>query len=224
MSAAAGALRHGRGILFLSLACAAGGLFAALRLPKGVYPEVTFPREQVVASLAGAPASTVLAGITRPLEAELATVPGVERVQSKTIRGAVELSLFFSPDTDMEKAHPLVLARLAESRGALPPETEVVAERVLASSFPILSFNFEGPYPASQLYGLANYTVRPALSGLPGVGLVTVQSSDIPEIQVLLDPARLDAVHLTPNAVADRLKAANKVQAVARLTDRRQKE
>lgn len=219
MSAAAAALRHGRGILFLALACAAGGLFAALRLPKGVYPEVTFPREQVVASLAGAPASTVLAGITRPLEAELSTVPGVERVQSKTIRGAVELSLFFSPDTDMEKAHPLVLARLAEARSTLPPETDVVAERVLASSFPILSFNFEGPYPASALYGIANYTVRPALSGLPGVGLVTVQSSDVPEIQVLLDPARLDAAHLTAPAVADRLKSANKVQAVARLTD-----
>ena len=219
MSAASAALRHGRAILFLSLACAAGGLFAALRLPKGVYPEVTFPREQVVASLSGAPASTVLAGLTRPLEAELSTVPGVERVQSKTIRGAVELSLFFSADTDMEKAHPLVLARLAQARSGLPPETEVVAERVLASSFPILSFNFEGPYPASQLFGLANYTVRPALSGLPGVGLVTVQSSDVPEVQVLLDPARLDAVHLTPPAVADRLRTANKVLAVARLTD-----
>ena len=203
----------------MAVAAAAGGMLAGSRLPKGVYPEVTFPREQVVASLAGAPAATVLAGITRPLEAQLSTVPGVEQVRSKTIRGAVELSLFFSPDTDMEKAHPLVLARLAEARATLPPETGIVGERVLASSFPILSFNFEGPYPPSQLYELAQYTVRPALSGLPGVGVVTVQSSDIPELQVLLDPARLDSAHLTPNAVADRLKGANRVQAVARLTD-----
>ena len=219
MSAADLALRHGRGILFLSLAAAAAGLVAASGLPKGVYPEVTFPREQVVASLSGAPAATVLAGLTRPLEAALATVPGVEQVRTKTIRGAVELSLFFSPDTDMAQAHPLVLSRLAELRSSLPAETELQAERVLASSFPILSFNLEGPYPASQLYQIAQYTLRPALSGLPGVGLIGVQSSEVPEVQVLFDPQRLAAAHLTIPAVADRLRAANKVQTVARLTD-----
>ncbi|MGZ6126055.1 MAG: efflux RND transporter permease subunit, partial [Myxococcales bacterium] len=114
MSAAAFALRHGRGILFVAVACAAAGIWAAARLPKGVYPEVTFPREQVVASLSGAPAATVLAGLTRPLESALASVPGVETIRTRTIRGAVELSLFFSADTDMAQAHPFVLSRLAE--------------------------------------------------------------------------------------------------------------
>src|SRR5882724_8257780 len=219
MSAAALALRHGRALLFISAAAAAGGLWAAARMPKGVYPEVTFPREQVVASLPGAPPATVLAGLTRPLEAQLATVPGVEQVRSKTIRGAVELSLFFSPDTDMEKAHPLVLSRLAEARVSLPPGAEIEAQRVLPSSFPILSLNVEGPYPPEKLYEIAQYTLRPALSGLPGVGLVTVQSSDVPETQVLLDSGRLSAAHLTVPQVADRLRTANRVQTVARLTE-----
>ena len=222
MSAAALALRHGRALLFISAAGAVGGLWAATKMPKGVYPEVTFPREQVVASLPGAPPATVLAGLTRPLEAQLATVPGVEQVRSKTIRGAVELSLFFSPDTDMEKAHPLVLSRLAEAQQGLPQGSEVVAERVLPSSFPILSLNVEGPYPPQKLYEIAQYTLRPALSGLPGVGLVTVQGSDIPETEVLLDPQRLSAAHLTVPQVADRIRAQNKVQAVARLSGEHQ--
>src|SRR5262249_42737957 len=89
MSAAALAIRHGRALLFISAAAAAGGIWAAAAMPKGVYPEVKFPREQVVAELAGAPAATVLAGLTRPLEASLASVPGVEQVRSKTIRGTV---------------------------------------------------------------------------------------------------------------------------------------
>ena len=222
MSTAAMALRHGRALLFVSAAAATGGLWASASMPKGVYPEVTFPREQVVASLPGAPAATVLAGLTRPLEAELASIPGVTQVRSKTIRGALELSLFFSPDTDMEKAHPLVLSRLAEARSSLPPETDLVAERVLPSSFPILSMNVEGPYPPQQLYEVAQYTLRPALSGLPGAGLVTVQSSDIPETQVLLDPSRLQAAHLSVPMVADKLRAQNRIQAVARLSDAHQ--
>ncbi len=220
MSAAALALRHGRGILFLSVAAALAGLVVAGRLPKGVYPEVTFPREQVVASLPGAPAELVLAGVTRPLEAALASVPGVEQVRSKTIRGATELSLFFSADTDLAQAHPLVLARLSEARSSLPPEVDITSERVLASAFPILSLNVEGDLPAPQLYEIAQYTLRPALSGLPGVGAVTVQSSDVPEVQVLLDPARLLAARLTVPQVAERLRNANSVQTVARLADR----
>jgi multidrug efflux pump subunit AcrB len=222
MSAAALALRHGRALFFIAAAAAVGGLWAATKMPKGVYPEVTFPREQVVASLPGAPPATVLAGLTRPLEAQLATVPGVEQVRSKTIRGAVELSLFFSPDTNMERAHPLVLSRLAEARAGLPPEADLVAERVLPSSFPILSFNIYGPYPPQKLYEVAQYTLRPALSGLPGVGLVTVQSSDLPETQVLLDPQRLAAAHLSVPVIADKLRAQNRVVAVARLSGEHQ--
>ncbi len=213
------ALRHGRALVFIALFAAAAGLFVWGRLPKGIYPEVTFLRVQVAATLPGAPAATVLAGITRPLEAALAAVPGVERVKSRTIRAAAELSLFFAQDTDMLQAHQLVLARLAETRTTLPPDAEVVAERVTPSSFPILSMNIEGPYAPTKLYEIAQYTLRPALSGLPGVGLVGVQSSDVPEMEVLLDSARLEAAHLTVTKVADRLRDANQVRAVARLTD-----
>ena len=77
-------------------------------------------------------------------------MPGVEQVRSKTIRGAVELSLFFAEGTDMAQAHPLVLARVAEARSSLPPEVELIAERVLPTGFPILSFNVEGPLPAAS--------------------------------------------------------------------------
>jgi multidrug efflux pump subunit AcrB len=219
MSVGSFALRHGRAFGFFAFLAAVGGALVAGSLPKGIYPEVSFPREQVIATLPGAPAQTVLAGITRPLEEVLATIPGVVRVRSRTVRGAAELSLYFAPDADMASLHPQVLARTAESRSALPPGTEVTAMRVLASGFPILSLNIEGPYPASQLYLLAQYTLRPALSGLPSVGLVSVQSSDIPELDVLLTPSRLAAAHLSVPQVAERLRQQNQVQSVARLTD-----
>ena len=217
MSATSLALRHGRALLFLAVAAALAGVWAAIDMAKGVYPEVTFLREQVVASLPGAPAATVLAGLTRPLENGLSTVPGVETVRSRTIRGAAEISLFFATGTDMKEANSLVVSRIAELRSGLPAGSDVTAARVLPSGFPILSFNVEGPYPASQLYELAQYTVRPALSGLPGVGEVSVQSSDEPEFEVLLDPSRLLAAHLTVPQVADRLAKANAVSTVARI-------
>jgi multidrug efflux pump subunit AcrB len=219
MSATELALRHGRALLFLSVAAAAGGLLSARTLPKAVYPEVAFPREQVVATLDGASADAVNIALTRPLEAGLAGLPGVEQLRSKTIRGAVELSLFFSPDSDLAAGHALLLARLADLREQLPPGTSVSAERVLPSSFPILSLNVQGPYPPEQLSELALYTIRPALAGLPGVGPVTVQSSSTRELEVRLDPRKLAAAHTTATQVAERLQQQNKVQTVARLND-----
>lgn len=219
MSIGSFALRHGRAFSFFAILAAVGGALVAKRLPKGIYPEVSFPREQVVATLSGAPAETVLAGVTRPLEEVVATIPGLVRVRSRTVRGAAELSLYFAPDADMAALHPQILARTAESRASSPPGTEVTATRVLASGFPILSLNVEGPYPASQLYLLAQYTLRPALSGLPSAGLVSVQSSDVPELDVLLAMNRLAAAHLTIPQVAERLRQHNQVQSVARLTD-----
>jgi multidrug efflux pump subunit AcrB len=219
MSVGAFALRHGRAFLFFALLAAVGGVLVAGRLPTGIYPEVSFQREQVVATLPGAPARTVLAGVTRPLEEVLTAIPGLVRVRSRTVRGATELSLYFAPDTDMVAAHPQVLARTAEIRSELPASTQVTAARVLPSGFPILSLNVEGPYPATELYLLVQYTLRPALSGLPSAGLVTVQSSDIPELQVLLAPDRLAAAHLSVPQVADRLRQQNQIQPVARLTD-----
>jgi multidrug efflux pump subunit AcrB len=219
MSVGRFALRHGRAFVFLAVLAALAGAFQASNLPKGIYPEVSFPREQVVATLAGAPAETVLVGVTRRLEETLSGIPGVVRVRSRTVRGATELSLYFAPDADMTALHPQVLARTTELRAALPPGTEVNATRVLQSGFPILSLNVEGPYSASELYLLAQYTLRPALSGLPSAGLVSVQSSDVPELQVLLAPSRLAAAHLTVSQVADRLRQHNQVQSVARLTD-----
>ncbi|HEY3588414.1 MAG TPA: efflux RND transporter permease subunit, partial [Myxococcaceae bacterium] len=219
MSVGGFALRHGRALGFFAVLLALGGILAAAAMPKGIYPEVSFPREQVVGTLAGAPVETVLVGLTRPLEEAVAGVPGLQRVRSRTIRGAAELSLYFAPDTDMAAAHPQVLARLAGAHSALGAGAEVTAQRVLPSGFPILSLNVSGPQPASELFLIAQYTLRPALSGLPGVGLVTVQSSDIPEFQVLLSPARLEGAHLTVPQVAERLRLANDIQAVARLTD-----
>src|SRR5450631_2829842 len=219
MSVGRFALRHGRAFVFFAVLVAVAGGFEAGNLPKGIYPEVSFPREQVVATLAGAPAETVLAGVTRRLEEVLASIPGVVHIRSRTVRGAAELSLYFSPDSDMTALHPQVVARSAELRSTLPPGTEVTATRVLQSGFPILSLNVEGPYPASELYLLAQYTLRPALSGLPSAGLVTVQSSDVPEMQALLAEDRLAAAHLTIPQVAERLRQQNQVQSVARLTD-----
>ena len=89
-------------------------------------------------------------------------------------------------------------------------------ERLTPSIFPILSYNLEGGDPAT-LFDIARYQIRPVLSRLPGVGRVDVEGTDVREIEVVCDPARLAAQGLSYDDVATAIRQATSVDAVGRL-------
>src|SRR5207244_953773 len=85
--------------------------------------------------------------------------------------------------------------------------------RLTPSLFPILSYNLEGGDPAT-LYDIARYDIKPLISRVPGVGRVEVQGSDIREIEVVTDPARLAATGVTYTDLADHIPRAAIVAAL----------
>ena len=84
------------------------------------------------------------------------------------------------------------------------------------SLFPILSYNLEGGDPAT-LYDIARYQIRPLFSRVPGVARVDVQGSDVREIEVVADPARLAAQGMTYDDLAAAIRKATTVSAVGRM-------
>ncbi len=207
---------------FATAVLVALGVASALSMPSGIYPEVEFPRIVVVARAGGAPADVFLATATRPLEQSLATVLGMQRIRSKTIRGATEISLQFSPDTDMWRALQLVESRVNEARSELPAGAEIVVDRVTTGSFPIVTFNLSGPADPRELRELADLVVKPALAGVRGVGRIEVLGGDVREVEVVVRPEEAAALHLTPDGVADRLRTAMGLSAVGRIDRDRQ--
>jgi multidrug efflux pump subunit AcrB len=209
-----------RGLVwFASLALALAGAFVATRLPSGIYPEVEFPRIVVVAHAGDAPPDVTQISLTRPLEAALATVLGVERIRSKTIRGATEMSLQFAPGTDMWRALQLVESRVAATRPTLPPGADIGVERLTTTSFPVLTYNLTGPIDPRRLRELGEFVLKPAFSRVRGVGRVEVLGGDVREIEVILDPDRTVALHLRPSQIAEKLRAQTVLQAVGRLEE-----
>ena len=203
----------------VALGLSVSGAFLATRMPSGIYPEIEFPRIVVVAKGGDAPPELTQVTLSRPLETALATVLGVERVKSRTIRGAVEISLLFSPGTDMWRALQLTESRVGETRSALPPGVDVVVERLTTTSFPVVTFNISGPADSRRLRDLAELVVRPAISRVPGVGRVEVLGGDVREMEIVLDPARTAALRLSPSKVAEKVRDATVLQAVGRFDD-----
>src|SRR5213079_182127 len=201
-------LSRQRRFVYLAVALlAVAGVWAAFLLPSAIYPELEFSRIKIVAQGSTLGARQVVFSVTRPLEEAVSVVPGVTRVQSHSIRGASELSITFSPTTDMAYALQLVRARVNQIQGSLPADLDIEIERLTPSLFPILSYNLQGGDPAT-LYDIARYEIKPLLSRVPGVGRVEVQGSDVREIEVMVDPARLAAVGMSYADLADAIRRA----------------
>jgi CzcA family heavy metal efflux pump len=208
--------RYGRAIVTVTAVLAAAGLYAAFQLPSDIYPPLIFPRVVVIGRSGTIPAQSMMLTVTRPIEQALLEVPGIRRVRSTTFRGATEISAQFDPATDMILALQQAQGRIAEIRSSLPQDLDLTIERLTPAAFPFLSVNLSGGLPSADLYDYAFYVMRPALSRVPGVGNVEVLASDTREIEVVADPARLNAAGLTIGNVADALEAANRLEPVGR--------
>jgi CzcA family heavy metal efflux pump len=201
--------------LVVAILCA-GGLWAALRLPSAIYPELQFPRITVVAQGSALGARQVVFAIARPIEEAVGVVPGVVRVTSRSIRGASEVSATFAPNTDMAYALQQTQARVNELRGDLPAGLDIVVERQSPALFPIISYNLEGGDPTT-MYDIGRYQIRPLLARVPGVARVDVQASDVREIEVIADPVRLAEQGLSYDDVASAIRSSTSVSAVGRV-------
>ncbi len=208
---------NSRAVFLLTAVLTLAGLIAIFQLPSNIYPELNFPRIVVLVHAGDLSPDTMLLTITRPIEEQVSTVLGVRRVRSRTIRGGAEVSVLFADNMDMQQALQLVQARVNETRGSLPANTEIEVERLSPTVWPILSLVLNGNVPDADLRDYAVYNLRPAFSRVPGVARVEVDATDTREISIIVDPHKALAHRLSLPEIADRLQATNLVASVGRL-------
>ena len=210
---------NSRAVFLLTGALFVAGLVALFQLPSNIYPELNFPRIVVLVHTGDLSPDAMLLTVTRPIEEQVSTVLGARRVRSRTIRGGSEISVFFADNMDMQQALQLVQARVNEVRTSLPADTEIQVERLTPTVWPILSLVLNGNVPDADLRDYAVYNLRPAISRVPGVGVVEVNATDTREISVIIDPQKATAQRVSLTDIADRLRATNNVVSVGRLDE-----
>ncbi len=209
------------GAIVLSAALlTAGGIYSATRMASGVYPEITFPRIAVVARKAGTDLRNMELQVTVPLEQAVSTVMGVERVRSKTIRGGCDISIDFSPGSDMRRAEQLTWNRIGAARGQMPADVEFTVEQMTPSIFPILSVVLTGGESPAQLRDFAYYQLAPQIKNIPDVLYCNVAGGDLREIIVEVRPDDLLAAGLSAADLADQIGKLHRLQPVGRIEQR----
>jgi multidrug efflux pump subunit AcrB len=198
--------------IFVILSLVVFGAYLATTIPVAVFPEVNFPRVLVGIDNGVAPIDQMQVTVTRPVEEALNSVEGLERVQSITSRGTVEVDMFFSWKVDMFQTLQRVNAALARVQPELPPTAKVTANRLTFAAFPIMGYSLTSDtVPMTRLWELATYELKPRLNRKLGVSTIVVQGGQEPEFEVKPDPAKLVQTQITVPNLLEALGRSNMI-------------
>src|SRR5437762_6398670 len=165
------ALRHPVTLVVLVIAAVLGGLLAAARMPRHIFPDLGVPTLYVAQPYGGMDRAQMEGFITNYYKYHFLYVNGIEHVESKNIQGIALIKLQFHPGTNMAQALAETVSYVNRARAFMPPGTiPPFVMRFDAGSVPIGNLVFTSTSRSvGQLQDLAMNQVRPLFASLPGV-------------------------------------------------------
>lgn len=191
------------------MACIAVMVFAVVVTPRmsvDTFPELTPPVLVIGTSAPGLGPKDVEKTITWRLEKYIGATPGVDHVQSVSRSGLSIIYVWLKWGTDLDSAQTLVQQQVAFAMAAIPKSLGVLPPFVLQydpSNAPVVQVAvYGGGLSGSQLYDYAFNHIEPRLEGIPGVASASLNGGRQRQINVVVDPDKAAARHLTAGDVA----------------------
>jgi HAE1 family hydrophobic/amphiphilic exporter-1 len=186
------------------------GIVSMTRLGIDLFPEVNFPFVNVSVIYPGAAPEEVETLVTEPIEDSIAGINGVKRVISTSTEGLARVGVELRLEVDPQAAAAEVREKVAAIRYRLPQEIEdPTIERFDVAALPIMVFAVGSSQPSDVTRRQVEDDLKPLLEQIDGVAAVQVNGGEVREIQVNLDPRRLEALSLPLSEVAAKLTAEN---------------
>lgn len=184
------------------------GVHALFAIPVEVLPAFDFPQINVIAQWPGAGARELEVSVTRPMEAELLSLPHLENVRSAMGGGIVTLSARFQNGTNPNQDLQAVYGAIDRAKSSLPPTVNPYAEIMGNAVNEVADYALSLPADVSRLDARVSVenNVLPALRGVPGVQRVYLIGGGAPAFWVQPRPAALAQVGLTLPDLAKSLK------------------
>lgn len=188
------------------------GAVAYAFLPVASLPTVDFPVIGVSAARPGADPATMAASVAAPLERRLAGISSVSELTSASSLGLSQITVQFDVGRDIDAAARDVQAAINAAATDLPADLPVLPffRKVSQASTPILVIALTSDtLPTSAIFDATDTVIAQRISQVPGVGEVRIAGSEQPAIRVRVDPARLAAMGLGIDKVANAIVSAN---------------
>ena len=198
-------------ITCLVLLMLAVGAFSLKQLGVDLFPDVNFPVIFVSTPYQGAGPAEVETLISKPLEDEISTLPGIKRLSSVSQEGVSQVIAEFTLETDIKFAEQQIRDRVGGAKRLLPKDIdEPVIRRLDPSDQPILIMSVAAnkDLPEGDLFDVADQIIKPKLEQIDQVGLVQVLGARKRQIKVSMDATKLKAHEISASFVNSKLNAA----------------
>ncbi len=188
------------------------GVFSIETMPVDIFPNIGIPVITVVWQYTGMSPDQISKRIVFNSERGLTiTVNDIDHIESQSWVGVGIIKIFFHPNVNIAAAESQVSAISQVVLKQLPPgETPPFIIEYNASSVPILQLGLSGRgLNEQQLNDLATNDIRTQLASIEGAQTPFPYGGKMRQIQVDLDPARLEAKGLSPGDVTTAFAAQN---------------
>jgi multidrug efflux pump subunit AcrB len=199
--------------VLLMAATAILGLFALIYTPREENPQIVVPAANVMVMMPGASAKEVEELVSKPLEAKLWEIPGVEDVYSVSMNSMSIVTVKFFVGQDKERAMVKLYDKIMSNMDFAPPgASQPLVKPIDVDDVPIVAITLspaaESTYDDAQLRLVADH-VLDELRKVPGVGATTVIGGRSRQVRVTLDPLRIAGYGLSPLQIAGAITQSN---------------
>lgn len=198
-------------VLMLSAILMMAGIWSLTRTEVDIFPDLTAPTVVVMTEASGLAPEEVERQVTYPIESAVNGVSGIRRVRSASSPGFSVVWAEFDWNTDAYIARQMVTERLATvelpagvKAPVLGPQSSILGEMM------IIGLTSPGDSVSMmELRTIADKTITPRLLSINGVASVAVLGGEAKEMQIALDPMKMQAYGVSLGQVADAVGAMN---------------
>src|ERR1051326_8106147 len=194
----------------LILALTVIGAFAYGRLGLDRFPKVDFPTVVVMTRLPGAAPEEGEPEISDKIEEAVNTISGIDELRSTSSEGVSTVVISFLLEKDADVAAQEVRDRVNRVLPLLPKNIrQPIVEKFDPDASPVMTLAVSADKPIRDITEYADKTLRRQLESVNGVGQVTLVGGRQRQINITVDPGRLQAHNLTVTDVSRTLQAQN---------------
>ena len=186
------------------------GLFSYFGLGLDRFPKIDFPIVTVTTVLLGSAPEEVETEITDKIEAAVNTISGIDELRSTSVEGVSQVIVTFVIDKDINLAAQEVRDKVSAILADLPPGIDQpVITKIDPDATPVLTLALSSGASARDTTEFADKVMRREIESISGVGQVLIIGGRNRQINVLIDPEKLQKFNLSGVDVERALRSQN---------------
>src|SRR5271156_4626084 len=198
-------------IVVICLVITIVGVVSVARMPVDLFPSMNIPVVVVATFYSGMPPEQVEGNITYHLERFITLASGIDHIESRSLNGVSIIRVYFQPDTNADTDAATIANLAVSDMKDLPPGTfPPVVLKSDASSLPVCLVTMNGPgMTDGALKDVAQNFVRNQLAGVPGASIPQPFGGPWRQIQLYVDPYKMEARQMSPMDVVRAMNQSN---------------